>query len=166
MTIKTTNNNDQRILINLERKWQFICSARSFRVYIDDSQAGRIKPGTTEEYEVFKGEHTIEIKIDMCKSEPFKISALTDKSLHLRCGLNALALLNFRLDEFLIIESIFLSRKSKISPVLLESSVGILYGVITLLLIAGFIFYPLTTLGATIVIFSISIIKRLSKNKS
>ena len=50
MTIKTTDNNGSIMLINLKRKWQLTYCVRSFKVYIDDCQVGRIKPGRTETY--------------------------------------------------------------------------------------------------------------------
>ena len=166
MTIKTTDNNGSIMLINLKRKWQLTYCVRSFKVYIDDCQVGRIKPGRTETYEVSPGEHTIEIRIDWFKSEPFKVSSLTDQTLYLRCGVNALATLNFKLDTWLIVEPILSSHKSQISPVLLDLSIGILYVVLILLLVAGFVFYTWTTLVAIIVIFFSLVIQLLSKNYS
>jgi hypothetical protein len=54
---------------------------RKYVVLIDDRKVGTIANGKVEEYYVDPGEHTIQVKIDWCKTK--KLAFVADRDTHL-----------------------------------------------------------------------------------
>ncbi|MDJ0714891.1 MAG: signal peptidase I [Prochloraceae cyanobacterium] len=82
------DRDNERGTIYIQRKWQFPYGGRSFRVYIDREQVGRIRNGSEERYQVSPGLHTIQIKIDFYRSRSLEVNVLPNQIINLRCGQN------------------------------------------------------------------------------
>jgi hypothetical protein len=54
--------------IDVERKEGLRDRARAYKVMIDGQQAGTIRHGSHESFEVVPGEHEVFLKIDWCRS--------------------------------------------------------------------------------------------------
>jgi hypothetical protein len=54
---------------------------RKYTVFIDDLKVGTIANGKVEEYSVDPGEHTIQVKIDWCRTK--KLAFVADRDTHL-----------------------------------------------------------------------------------
>lgn len=66
------------VTIILERSNELKNHLRNYAVYIDGRKVGSIADGTTEQYEVAAGEHTICCKIDWCSSPEIKFNTNND----------------------------------------------------------------------------------------
>ena len=62
--------------IVLTRDHGYADRIRKYRVFIDDKNVGKIASGETMEYDVSAGKHTIQVKIDWCRTE--KIAFIAD----------------------------------------------------------------------------------------
>ena len=75
--------------IALRRTSEWMNKARSFKVFIDGNEAGRISNGASEEYAVSPGMHKVVCKIDWCSSGEMEVDIKKDEKayLHVRSGM-------------------------------------------------------------------------------
>ena len=76
-----------KIIINRKSEW--MNRLRSIHVYIDGKNVGSLKNGSSEEFVVEQGLHTIECKIDWCSSMPVSLDVKAEdvKVLQLQSGM-------------------------------------------------------------------------------
>jgi len=74
--------NKTKIILNRKSEW--MNRARTFQVYIDGNQAGRIKNDSGEEFTVAPGKHVVQCKIDWCSSQPVNIDLRQDEKVYLK----------------------------------------------------------------------------------
>jgi hypothetical protein len=84
-------NPSNQAVIAIRRPANWVgASLRSFVVRIDGRRAGRIKRGTTGEFTVEPGEHTVEVSMDWFRSRPFRVvvepGSRTDLAIGSRSG--------------------------------------------------------------------------------
>jgi hypothetical protein len=66
--------------IILRRKSEFMNRTRGIRVFIDGMEMGKIANGSTEEYTITPGMHTMQCKIDWCSSHLIDLAVNSDES--------------------------------------------------------------------------------------
>src|SRR6478609_7965846 len=72
--------------ITLQRSNEFINRMRDYHIYIDGKKVGNIANGETKEFEITNGQHSIEAKIDWCRSPIVNFSIETAQSKLLNVG--------------------------------------------------------------------------------
>ena len=72
--------------IILERKSQLLNRLKSYRVEINGVEQGRIRNGSTEEYEVPGGINEIICKINWCSSNSFSVNIKSGETVYLKTG--------------------------------------------------------------------------------
>jgi len=61
-----------KIIINRKSEW--LNRLRSFKIFIDDAEVGAVKNGSSEEFVVVPGVHSVYLKFSFYKSEPLTIT--------------------------------------------------------------------------------------------
>ena len=61
---------------------------RKYLVIVDGKKIGDIASGETIHFQLIPGKHTINLKIDWCKSKPFDFELVSGKNTELSCGAN------------------------------------------------------------------------------
>ncbi|MFT3824953.1 MAG: hypothetical protein QM731_13605 [Chitinophagaceae bacterium] len=74
--------NKTKIILNRKQEW--INRARSFKVYIDGSEVGRIRNDSAEEFSISPGEHVVQCKVDWCTSRTVTINLRQDEKAYLK----------------------------------------------------------------------------------
>lgn len=59
---------------------------RVYKIMLDDSYYGNIKCDETKQINIGKGNHTIYLKMDWCKSNKINFSILDDETISFNCG--------------------------------------------------------------------------------
>lgn len=59
---------------------------RSYKIIIDDTYYGKIKCGETKQINLEKGDHTIYLKIDWCRSPKLNFSTSDNETIFFDCG--------------------------------------------------------------------------------
>ncbi len=59
---------------------------RAYKVIVDGESLGTILSGETKHFELEPGEHEAQVKIDWCKSKPYKITLGAGDNIELICG--------------------------------------------------------------------------------
>jgi hypothetical protein len=72
--------------ITIAREKRYNAVYRNFQIIIDGVKVGEIGPGETRHFRVAPGSHTVEVKIDWCRSPPLSVAKNLDANLPLRCG--------------------------------------------------------------------------------
>lgn len=67
--------------------WQDVL--RNYTVTVDGQDAGRISNGAELRIPVSPGTHTVQMKIDWCRSKPLAVNVETNRETVLECGPNA-----------------------------------------------------------------------------
>jgi hypothetical protein len=80
---------ENKSVIALRRSSEWMNKARSFKVFIDGNEAGRISNGATEEYAVSPGTHKVICKIDWCSCREMEVTVKEGEKvyLHIRSGM-------------------------------------------------------------------------------
>lgn len=84
------NTNPQ---IVISRSSQYVNKFRSYKVFIDNKLAGRIKDGEQLTLELAPGQYSIYLKIDWCKSEKIMFNIEKKEITQFNCGSNKNSLL-------------------------------------------------------------------------
>lgn len=72
-------------VIAIERPWRWLWGARKFKVLIDGTPYGLVKPGETKEFYVEPGVHTVSIHIDLTKTTPLNVVADESRPCVIHC---------------------------------------------------------------------------------
>ena len=59
---------------------------RNYKVIIDSEVVGVIASGETKHFEMSPGTHTIQVKIDWCRSRPCRFESSAGENVELNCG--------------------------------------------------------------------------------
>ncbi len=73
-------------MIKINRTTGFIDKAREYKVMVDDRKIGILKDGDTIFFDLPKGEHTIYLKIDWCRSNKVNFFISEDEVIAFDCG--------------------------------------------------------------------------------
>jgi hypothetical protein len=75
-------------MVTIRRPAQFGPGKRPYRVLLDGTQVGLIRPGDVQRFPVPPGRHELRLKVGWCSSKAFEFES-TDEPLTLVCGSNA-----------------------------------------------------------------------------
>lgn len=78
--------NQPNAFITLTRKKTSSYQVRQFTITVDDNVVGKIKSGQTKQFKLPCGAHSIGVKVDLFKSQPFQVDLKPDQTLALECG--------------------------------------------------------------------------------
>lgn len=67
--------------------------ARSYRVFVDGKERGRVANGSTVGIAVAPGSHVVTMKISWCRSKELRVDVGPDSTCRLKCGPNSTPLL-------------------------------------------------------------------------
>lgn len=73
-------------MIRISRQTTYFDSFRSYKIYIDEIYCGDIKDGEIKELDIENGEHSIQLKIDWCRSEKSNFIVNSNELLEFYCG--------------------------------------------------------------------------------
>jgi hypothetical protein len=59
---------------------------RAYKVIIDEAQVGVVRDGCSESFSVTPGAHSVNLKLDWCKSDQVDLAVSDGNVIHLRCG--------------------------------------------------------------------------------
>jgi hypothetical protein len=93
---------EDKTRIVIARKGEWMNRARGFKVNIDGAEAGVIRNGRTEEFQVAPGKHTIMCKVDWCSSRDYSVDLKPGETTYLRVK-NGLKYYYYLVFPFLIV---------------------------------------------------------------
>ncbi|PRC92909.1 hypothetical protein [Solimicrobium silvestre] len=68
-------------------------AARDYVILVDGKELGRVGNGSEIEIQIKPGTHTVQLKIDWCRSPKITITVATEQAITLDCGPNSTPLL-------------------------------------------------------------------------
>lgn len=72
--------------LNIQRTNEYNNRMREYQIYIDNVFVGSIGNGSTKDFEITEGKHTIEAKIDWCGSPKVIVEINDDETKYLKVG--------------------------------------------------------------------------------
>lgn len=73
--------------LKITRDSQFANKMRAYQIFLDEEQIGEIKNGSTFEYILTPGEHTLYLQIDWSKSKAHTFHVTDEEQIHtFQCG--------------------------------------------------------------------------------
>ena len=72
--------------LNIQRTNEYNNRMREYQIYIDNVFVGSIGNGSTKDFEIAEGKHTIEAKIDWCGSPKVIVEINDDETKYLKVG--------------------------------------------------------------------------------
>lgn len=73
-------------MIIIRRDSQYADKARSYKIIIDGNYYDKINDGEVKNINISSGKHTIQLKIDWCKSNKIDFNASEKETIEFNCG--------------------------------------------------------------------------------
>ena len=70
----------------ITRTSQYANKLRAYSILIDDTKAGKIKDGETVTHSLSPGSHTVQARIDWCRTKPVEITVEPGQEIHFKVG--------------------------------------------------------------------------------
>jgi predicted amidohydrolase YtcJ len=67
------------------RRAKWVDRMRAYKVTIDGQEAGRIRNGQTETFQVAPGQHVVQLAVDWARSEPWGVMLAPGQDAYLEC---------------------------------------------------------------------------------
>lgn len=74
--------NKTKIIVSRSSEW--VNRLRTYKVFINGTQVGSLKNGSSEEFEVQPGSNSIQCKVDWYSSQPFVVEAKEGETVYMR----------------------------------------------------------------------------------
>ena len=72
--------------LRITRTSQYANKLRAYSIFVDGTRVGKIKDGETVTYLVSPGSHTIQARIDWCRTKPFEITVKPGQNVPFKVG--------------------------------------------------------------------------------
>jgi rhomboid protease GluP len=72
--------------LKIRRPSGFRDGMRTYRIFVDGQETGKIRAGKAAEFEVTPGKHDIQIQLDWCRSPIFSVDIAENQTKSLECG--------------------------------------------------------------------------------
>jgi hypothetical protein len=86
---------DTMSTLHISRTRAWTDKFRAYKVLIDGNEVGDISEGAEKTFETPPGNHTVQLKIDWCKSPILNISLVAGQITNMQCGANSNPFLGF-----------------------------------------------------------------------